>query len=358
MYLSNEQIIDLTKNLMPKKSSTTSTKYSTTNYYDNKEISQLCKEEIRKEKNKELGTIFEENIRNTCEVEYGWQSSDIPRNFFYREITYNEKIYFITKFANVKAKNFIIELNPEDNNCFFTNNDGSIELIISENVKHSFITFRKKEFVVGPPRQLECDGVFENVNLEDLNFDPNEVKLLYNNTSSSLEQKNYDYAFIEIKLSILRKEDLINQLRKDNRVMSKIVGDNCLYLGFIGLNEDYDFNEKNYIFPSNCIIYGIKNNFFEQRNILRYYDWKLISDFNCFREEVREEISNIREEVNNIKEEINNIKEEINNVKKTMKDEISKMKKELMSFIAKEIKKLPLKRKNARSFIGKKRRRH
>ena len=340
MYLTNEQIIDLSKNLMPKKGSTTSTKYSTIKYYDKNEISNICKEEIRKEKNIELGFIFEENIRNACEVEYGMHSSDIPRNFFYREITYNEKIYFITKFANIKAKGFIIELNPEDNNCYFTNSDGSVEVKISENVKHSFVTFRKKEFTVGPPRQLECDGVFENVSLENLNFDSNEVKLLFNNTSSALEQKNYDYVFIEIKLSILRKEDLINQLRKDNRIMSKIVGDNCLYLGFIGINEDYDFNEKNYIFPSNCIIYGIKNNFFAQRNILRYYDWKLISDFYCFREEVREEISNIREEI------------------KTIKDEMTKMKEELMSFIGNEIKKLTLNRKNPIRFLRKKRKRY
>ena len=79
IYLNQEEIIQLNKDLMPKRTNRSSSA-------DVSSLSTLVSQEVKKAINNKIGAIFENNIRKTLEIEYDWKISDIPRNFFYRGI--------------------------------------------------------------------------------------------------------------------------------------------------------------------------------------------------------------------------------------------------------------------------------
>ena len=65
--------------------------------------------------------------------------------------------------------------------------------------------------------------------------------------------------------------------------MEKFIKNKCfIYIGFINVNSGDDEIIKKINFAEicsdiQCIIFGIKNGFFSQRNILYPTDWKLIN---------------------------------------------------------------------------------
>ena len=93
-----------------------------------------------------------------------------------------------------------------------------------------------------------------------------------------------------------------------------MVSKNAVYIGFVNLtksdfdaSENYDYSEICRDMP--CIIFGINNGTFCERNITEPIDWKLIRDFRFFKEKT---IPNIIEKLKNeLKEYIHN--EFINN---------------------------------------------
>ena len=88
IYLNQEEIIQLNKDLIPKRTNRSS-------IADTSSLSTLVSQEVKKILNNKIGTIFENNIRKALEIEYNWKISDIPRKFFYREIIFKGKTYII-----------------------------------------------------------------------------------------------------------------------------------------------------------------------------------------------------------------------------------------------------------------------
>ena len=79
IYLNQEEIIQLNKDLMPKRTNRSSSAVVSS-------LSTLVSQEVKKAINNKIGVIFENNIRKTLEIEYDWKISDIPRKFFIEKL--------------------------------------------------------------------------------------------------------------------------------------------------------------------------------------------------------------------------------------------------------------------------------
>ena len=290
IYISQEEIIQLNKDLMSSINRSSSADISN--------LSTLVSQEIKKTVNREIESIFKNNIRKTLEIEYNWKFSDIPRHFAYREIIFKGKTYIIYQNQNVVRKNIICKFEPETQNCLIINkNENTIIKEITEKEKCLNLMINKNLFNISQPKEIEIGGIFEDSKFEISSFSLDEVEILFNNFHS-LE---YKYAIIEVKLNANKLFELINQLKKDYNIMKNIINQNTIYFGFICLNDN-DYGEiKKYKFSEicdnfQCLILGIKNGIFSGRKLTNPIDWKLVSQFY----EVKKELINIKEEIRKI----------------------------------------------------------
>ena len=343
MYLTKKEIKQLQKDLMCSNNNNSNIGRTRANSQSNNssdKISTLVMKEVKKTKNSDIGLLFEENIRKTLELEYNWELADIPRKFFYRDIQFKGKSYLLTSFRQIEAKRFYIYMGKENNACKFINkSDEEEKAEIEENEKEVNYSFKNRNFIIGPPKEIEFDGIFSNFDSSVCPFNEEEIEVLFDNTNFY----NYEYAVIEIKLNAQKITELIKQIKEDQKVMKRIVeNDDVVYLGFINVNRnDYDYlNSIDFskICPDfNCILFGIKNGILSKRNITFPVDWKLVEQFYSFKKEIKEEIQNLKKEIQNLKKET---KDEIQNLKKETKDEIQNLKKEIKDFIMEELGKM------------------
>ena len=312
MYLTQSEINQLQKDLMSSNKSLARTAPISTSDNSSDRISDLVIKEVEKEINDDIGLLFEENIRKTLEIEYNWKLSYIPRKFFYRDIKFKGKIYLLSPFCQIEAKSFWLCINPENNVCQFINKSNKqVKKEIGDNENVQNITFENRIFTIGPPKEVSFAGLFANFDFEKLPFDKEEVEILFDNTNFN----DYNFAVIEIKLNAFKIKELIDQLKEDRNIMSKIIENNAIYLGFINITrKDYQFvkniNFSEYCGDCNCILFGIKNGIFCKRNITYPVDWKLVSQFYSFKKEIKEEIENTKKE---LKELINEVFKELKN---------------------------------------------
>ena len=327
MYLTNIEINQLKKNLMSttvynRRSSSTRNTSNNTISNSTAKISDIVSKEIKKIKNGETGVRFEENIRNTLELEYNWLPSDIPRKFYYRQITFNNKNYYISFFIQIDAKDFIIKMD-EKNSCLFIERN-TIKLEINESKNMIEAHFRNKVFKIYPPMEIELDGVYQNFNYDELDFNQSEVQILFDNTNFT----EYDYSIIEIKLNQNKIMELIQQLKADKIIMNNALSNSVVYIGFVNMTKNDNILYQNLDFSHicgdmQCIIFGINNGIFCERNITEPIDWKLVKEFYDF----REEFYAFKEEFHAFKEEFHAFKEKI------MPCIIEEIKKELKNYI-------------------------
>ena len=93
--------------------------------------------------------------------------------------------------------------------------------------------FEKRYFIISPPKEVEFDGLFANFDFDKLPFDKEEVEILFDNINFN----NYEFAVIEIKLNASKIYELIEQLKADQKIMSKIIENNAVYLGLINMSR-------------------------------------------------------------------------------------------------------------------------
>ena len=340
MYSTNDEIKQLQADLMSR-----STTYSfrtnarrnaanNTENYSADNISTIVTKEIKKTKNGDIGLLFEENIRKTLEIEYNWKNAFIPRHFFYREIIFKEKHYYLSPFRGIDAKGFSIFMNPHNKDCQFINkSQKEVDLFIKEKEKISNVTYQNKEFIIGPPKEIEVDGIYENFNYNKLQFNDNEIEILFDNTHIN----KYNYAVVEIKLNANKIRELFGQLKADKNIFSKFVENNnaIIYLGFVNITKNdidmlEDLNLSKICGDLPCIIFGVKDGTFCDRIITNPIDWKLVNQFYSFQNEIKESVKKGMEGTKQFMEDkIENINEFVQNEVESIKDYV---KKELVNF--------------------------
>ena len=183
-------------------------------------------------------------------------------------------------------------MDKENYSCQFVLKEGEIIVLeITENNHETQQIYNGKTFVIYPPKEYEVDGIYQDFNYDELDFDADEVKILYKNTNSS----QYEYSIIEIKLNSNKIVELIQQLKADKIIIDNMVKNNAVYIGFVNLTRN-DFNtNNNHDYSGICgdmqfIIFGINNVNFCERNVTDPIDWKLIHDFSLFKDELKKEL--------------------------------------------------------------------
>ena len=145
--------------------------------------------------------------------------------------------------------------------------------------------YSDKTFLIYPPKEFEADGIYQEFKWDELEFDGDEIKVLFDNTNFN----EYPNSIIEVKLSAYKIDELIQQLKTDQIICEHMVNKNSVYIGFLNLTKSdfyssgtYDYSEICGDMP--CIIFGINNGTLCKRNITEQIDWKLIREFNSFTE--------------------------------------------------------------------------
>ena len=163
-------------------------------------------------RNSEIEKIFEENIRNILNFEFGWEN--ILSNSKNTTIKKRKKI--LQKYAN----------NKKD--------------IIKVNIS-------RKKLMVKKEKEIETDKYFhiENFDFSKLNED---FSIVYRNIEDE-ELEEVNSVLIETKLNKSKIPEMISQIKEDKKIYEKMTNDKILYMGIVGCsgknkNIDIDYEEE------------------------------------------------------------------------------------------------------------------
>lgn len=277
-YLKNSpaQIIKLKKDLMSRTRRTNSRSSFSSEYFKNR--------------NAEIGILFEENIRNTLSFEFGWKKSDIERYFHYRKVKFNIKEYILLREGEIsfKFKNKVYFLISNDDRIILKKGDKLIKQLPNKYSKELEFTIRGgMKILIQKEKEVETDGLF---NIQDVDFAPFDdyFSVLYRNIDND-ELENFNTSLIEVKLNRKKIPDLISQIKEDNEIYEKITDDNILYIGFLGYSGksgiNYDFESE--LSNINCIILELKSPFIKGRDMKKPFDWGLIKTVEELKNDVK-----------------------------------------------------------------------
>ena len=293
------------------------------------EISKMINEKINNFHHGQVALIFEENIRQFLQLELNWRQSQIPREFFYREIKLKGSPYstLLTKnnSASFKTKNglvFNITFNDNDNSCQIINDFTNRQF---DKLKDAPVELEKdicgKTIVVFPSKRIEMDGLFEVENFSFPYFNDNETSIIYKNFDNKDVQK-FVYIIEEIKLSSNRISDLIQQIHSHNSIMNKILNHQIIYFGFCIKKEitfDVKLNDMN--IDLKFALIELKNDFLFGRKMTQFIDWALVKEFKNYAKNTDKKFQDLQNDVEDLKSYV----EDLKSIVKMMKNEIVKM---------------------------------
>lgn len=302
-YLNKHEINNLRTQLMSKIKQNKSYANREPHYSNNT----ICsKKEIASEffkfRNSEIGIDLEENVRQTLIYKYNWKESSMPRSFCFREISVKNKNKIIKTGETIefKIKNKTVK--------FRLNKDESLDLIEGKEVTNindkSEITIDKykKKIDIKCFTKVEIDGIFQITNFSPSIFDENEISVIYKNIDDN-QMKNFEQAVVEIKLSKNKFQEMVNQLYRDKQIFKKFTKENFLFIGFMNsksVEEEEIIDAMDKLNELNCVIFGIKNSIFGNRNVTKHIDWlKIYEDEKKF--------TNFDKRLKNIEEKIDQI---------------------------------------------------
>ena len=276
-------------------------------------IKKIINERIKTYINSKTGIIFEHIIRKTLEIKLKLEISDFPPSFFFRkvygysiqgtEIIMKERsLAFIEE--DTGEKYLLCQFNELNNSCEFID-PKTQKLILNIDEKGKNITIDTLQLTISSPKSAEMDGIFCINNFKFPNFNPEEINMIFNNINEN-DIKGIMNIIVEIKMNKKKLQDLIEQIKSDNRIMRKLLTYDILFVGFVGSDGEFDnlINLDEELRNLKCVIYEIKNDCIFGRNMKQPYDWILIKDV----DDIKESINSLNEKYDEIKKDIKEIK--------------------------------------------------
>ena len=226
LYNSDKEIIKLKENLLAN---------------DNNSVHSFSSYCFKK-RNSEIEKIFEENIRNTLNFEFGW-----------------ENILSNSKNTTIKKRKKILQKYADNKRD-----------IIKVNIS-------RKKLVVKKEKEIETDKYFhiENFDFSKLNED---FSIVYRNIEDE-ELEEVNSVLIETKLNKSKIPEMISQIKEDKKIYEKMTNDKILYMGIVGCsgkNKNIDIDYEEELDGIKCVILEMDNSTFCGRNMKYPLDWKLI----------------------------------------------------------------------------------
>ena len=260
--------------------------------------------------NEEAGKIFEDNIRHTLEYNYDFEKMKYQNTIFIKRIVYNKEEIEIIQNDDTELKimgkiyKFLF-----DNKYVLSIKNEKEELLAK--IKSEFankqteIIINEIKFIVYPYKEAEFDGFFKmnkfSVNL----FNENEISIMYSNVGKE-EEKNFIYSMIEVKLNPKKINDLIRQIKRDNRLLKIMNYNSAVILGFLNSGDEKYKSNFNTLKKLKCVIYGIKNSTLCGKKVSQVIDWDLEMKFKKLNDTV-DTVNKINNKLNDTFNTLNNI---------------------------------------------------
>ena len=187
--------------------------------------------------------------------------------------------------------------------------------MLNINEKEKNITVDTLGLTISKVKTIEMDGIFYLNNFKFPNFNPEEVNMIFNNIK---ENDIKEDVIVEIKMNKKKLKELVEQIKCDNRIMSKLLKYDILLVGFVGsdgyLDNLVDLDKE---FPNlKCVIYEIKKDCLFGRNMKKPFDWILIKDV----DDIKDEITSIKNSINSLNEKYDELKKDIDELKKDINE--------------------------------------
>ena len=275
---------------------------------------------IKIKENDKIGKLFEENIRKTMELEFGWKVSGIPRFFFFRRFQVDDSVdilysgYRINYTQNNK-KLLTFELDEDTKACIITNHKTSKAQSFYRNNDNIKYTELNKTFIISPVERIEVDGIYDVNHFSLPKFESNEVSIIYNNIGGFTDNQSVT-AILEIKLSKGKLPQLIQQIKRDNEIMQKVVENEIIFIGFVGKGEKDESNKRGLQLSSEvkqniknirCIIYEIRQDKIFQRDLRQYIDWRTVIDLKKVNQKIDSLISSFNDRIDRLEMKLDKI---------------------------------------------------
>ena len=234
------------------------------------------------------GPVFEDNINQTLKLIYGWQPVDMPRNFFYRKINYQEMeiILIENRERRVMIEDEQINFYLDESSLYINYTNGKESLILEDDKEIKY-TLKKNysEIIIGKKKQCEVDGIYHGKSADFSHFNSDEIEYIFTNANTS-DMKKYQKVIIEIKLNENKTKALMDQIIRDKMIFDNLFGENNLYIGFINKGDNCILDE-NIISDMNFILLGIKKNLFSGRDMRGIIDWETVKNQNILFDEMK-----------------------------------------------------------------------
>lgn len=283
------------------------------------DISIMIDEKINNFHKNQVALTFEENIRKALQIELNWSQSQIPRDFFYREIklrnSQKSSIIWKNSYAKISNKNgyeFYIKFNESDKSCEVSLQYSGLPFYTINNYSNIFIKeICGQNLVVFPSKRIEMGGIFEVRNFHFPYFNENEASVIYQNFDDE-DIEEFSYIIVEIKESSKNISELIEKIKYDKSVMEKLVKKQLLFFCFYKKDVDVDVDIRDMIPKDiNLVVIQIKNGYLFGRNMLQNIDWALVNEFRTYAKNNDKKLEDIKNEVEDIKNEVEDVKNKI-----------------------------------------------
>lgn len=264
----------------------------------------------------EQNKMFDENLKNALQLEFGWEKKNIENYSHYRIVEFNKKEYVLMRegkitlkingekyFIKSNSENIIIKkgknlMKKNDNNC------NEIREKISE-----------KNLIIKKEKEIQTNGYFhiENFYFSLLNTD---FSILYKNIDDE-ELEQVTEIFIETKLNKREISELISRIKENKKIFEKITDEKILFIGLVGNSEKEQkimIDMEAELSGIRCLILEMKTSDVLGRNMRYYLDWKTIRDV----EKQAEDIKKLKEYVKRLEAFIDKIKRNMKDIKNAL----------------------------------------
>ena len=160
-----------------------------------------------------------------------------------------------------------------------------------------------------PKKKIEVDGIYEINGINFSLFQTNEFSIIYDNIAD--KKDSFELAVVEVKLSIKKMDEFVNQLQRDFFVLGKITNKKIVFIVIVN-SDSLSFNYKKNVekFKFNCLILGIKNKIVTKRKITSPIDWNLVIDM----KNLKNDVNGLKNDVNELKKDVQELKEKFENL--------------------------------------------
>ena len=266
--------------------------------------------EYYKNRNSEIGEVFEENIKNTLNFEFGWEKGDISEHFYYRIVKLDEDEYVLMRDGklafNINGKKYFLISKPD--NISLKRGKAILKRYDNNGAKKINEIISQKKLIIEKETEIEVDGYFKISNLDFSTFNDDFSILYMNINEEDIEEATN--ALIEIKLNKRKLPEMINQIKADRNIYEKIAKDKIIYIGIVGYSErkhNIDINLEEELDGINCIILQMENFNFCGRNMKKSLDWKIIKEV----QQMKQDIFNLKDDVVELKSSVSKLESSV-----------------------------------------------